>query len=632
MVRRFFIAVLFVFLMSTSARASAVEGIDAILVIDTSGSMRTTDPERITLEAASLFMDMMETRSSRIGIVGFSGSVHTIMPLTPISDPQIRNNIRKAVSGFVYHGWTDIGLGLRTAAEMLLADRIETNSPAIIFFTDGRVELPDNWATNRSVELSYEDAWWAVDAVEDFTAIYTIGLDYDGTVNKTFLQEIATRTNAKHYIANDAALLPQIFNEIFASHIRSSITEVASFVADGNTYAEVFIPIPSAFVAEANIIMLSSRPIASARLFDPSGREIPLGDENFTLTSANRYTMIKILEPMVGDWLLNVRGLPEDRITVNLIYNYNVDVSMSVTQPDATDGAIFFDPSLSVSVKAGFISPLPASQIQTLFNESFAEMSVFDMENNFVESFPMARTGSSFSLDFLLDPPRDVRINISVTHPGFEQTTAYFSIIFDPELLPEPIEIPPEEISEQPPEEIPTETSAPTPQIPPAPQDIKTGNAKIFILIFIAFALVIAAIFLRAASIRRTRNRVYSGHLEMRALLADGNYTSLESPDISTFAGQMSLMEFLSTSLGTEKANKLIQSGIPIWDISLSPGTRGAQPIINVRRKKGGCHVADGSGNAIFKKKFVWEDNQQLIFSIPGESPKLEVTYRANDD
>ncbi|MCL1843678.1 MAG: VWA domain-containing protein [Defluviitaleaceae bacterium] len=617
--------------------ASSADGIDAILVIDTSGSMNTADPERITLEAASLFMDMMETRSSRLGIVGFSGTLHSVMPLTPINEISVRDDVRRTISQFVYRGWTDIGLALRTAAEMLLDDPDPANSPMIILFTDGRIELPENWADNRNVEVSYEDAWWAVDAVEDFAAIYTIGLNHDGTLNFEFLQEIADRTNARSYIADDAAVLPQIFNEIFANHIRSSITEVATIEADGETYAEVPIPIPSAFVSEANIIMLSTQPIASVRLFDPSGREVPFDDENYTLTYANRYSMIKVLAPMVGDWLLHVRGLHEDRITVNLIYNYNVNVSWSVTQPGA-ENAHFFDPTLPIEVRAGFISPLPASQIQTLFNESHAELPVYDMEQNLLETFVMENMGTSFALDFLLDPawqdiPGDIRINVSVTHPGFEQTTMMLPINFDPEKLAVlavpavPPESPPEPVQEAPEPEPVQEAPEPTPI-----EDVETMNVTVFIFIGTALALAIAALILHRVAARRIRQRVYTGHLEVRALLSDGNYTSLEAPDLNTFAGQMSLMEFISNSLGGLKADKITQSGIPIWDIHLAPGMVGTQPVIYLTKKSATCHITDGDGNAMFKKKIIWEDGQQLIFSIPGESPKLEITYRAYED
>ncbi|MCL2199150.1 MAG: hypothetical protein FWB80_09530, partial [Defluviitaleaceae bacterium] len=179
----------------------------------------------------------------------------------------------------------------------------------------------------------------------------------------------------------------------------------------------------------------------------------------------------------------------------------------------------------------------------------------------------------------------------------------------------------------------PVETPEPVPTPTPAePRDVETGNSLIFILIGIALALILAALIIRAITLRKTKNRLFTGHMELRAMLGDGNYTSLEAPELDTFAGQMSMMEFLSTSLDGDKADKIVQAGIPIWDIHLSPGMQGSMPVVNLTKKGENCHITDGDGATIYKKKIVWEDGKQLIFSIPGESPKLEMTYRAFED
>ena len=602
------------------------DGIDAIIVIDTSGSMREADPERIALEAASLFMDMMETRNSRIGIVGFSGSLHSVMPLTSIGDPSIRDEIRNTISNFVYHGWTDIGLALRTAAEMIIDDPVTTNSPMILLFTDGRVDLGIG---ERTVDMSYADAWWAVDAVGDNVPIYTIGLNFDGDLNFEFLREVAERTNARNYIAEEAGVLPQIFNAIFASHIRSSITEVATVVATGDEHAEVLIPIPSAFVSEANIIMLSSQPIVDARLFDPSGREIVFDEDTYTLTYANRYSMIKVLAPMVGDWLLSVKGLPEDRITINLIYNYNVDVSFSISQPDM-DGS-HFDPNYPITVQAGFISPLPGAQIQALFTEADAVLSAYDMDMNRLASVEMNNTGTAFITDFKPHFPQDIRLSISVTHPGFEQTTSFVTINYDPQML----EALTADVAEIPPPPTPTPEPTPTPPTQPTPSPEITNepegtNSTVFVLLGIAVALLIAAILLRMYALNQQRQKVFIGHLELRALLDDGKYTALEAPDLSTFAGRISMMEFLNNSLGA-KADKITQSGVPIYDIYIQPTTINSRPAIQLT-SAGTCSITDGDGKIMFQKKIIWESNQQLIFSSLGAAAKLEATYRIHED
>lgn len=633
-----FVLVLTATLTATLSRVYATpvgfdpsEGIDVILVIDTSGSMRTADPERITLEAAALFMDMMETRNSRIGVVSFSGALHSVMPLTHIGDPGVRDDIRNTISGFVYHGWTDVGLGLRTAAEMLLNDP-SPNSPMILLFTDGRIDMPANW-NNRGIDVSYQDAWWAVENVGSFTPIYTIGLNYDGTINTEFLQEIASRTSANSYIINDAAMLPQIFNEIFASHIRSSITEVASIVTDGVEYTDIIIPIPSPFVAEANIIMLSTQPIDSIRLFSPDGNEVYFDDHTYILTTANRYSMAKIIFPMVGDWLLSVRGLPEDYITVNLIYNYDVDVSFSITQENMR-GA-FFDPNSPILIQASFITPLSIAQIQTLFTESTAELHVYDLDFNLLEILPMPHSGAAFAINFMPYTPQDVRIRIYVQHPNFTQTTALVTIHYEPS--PEPETIPTPEPETEPHTEAEQETTLAAitaleetqPPIIEAPEEADEGSNRLIILAFFGIAvslITIAVLLLHSYS----KPKLFKGHLEIRALLHDGKYTSLEVPDLSTFAKRISLKEFIDVSLGN-KAARIFETKIPIGEIYIQPGVQNGRPVL-ILTTNGACHITDADGHAILQRKFVWEKDLELIFSIVDSPVCIEITYRINNN
>jgi len=622
---------------ATSITVDPSEGIDVVLVIDTSGSMRYADPERIALEAASLFMGMMETRHSRIGIVGFSGDAHSVMDLTPIHDPGVRDEIRHTVANFVYHGWTDIGLALRTAAEMLMANPAEENSPMILLFTDGRIALPD-WF-GRSMETSYEDAWWAVDNVGDTVPIYTIGLNYDGTVNIGFLEEIANRTYGESFIIEDAALLPELFHQIFANHIRSSINHIATIFPTDETYVDVIIPIQSHFVAEANIIMLSSRPISSVRLFDSIGREVAFDSERYTISTANRYSMIKILEPEMGDWLLRVRGLPEDRITVNLIYNYVIDIGFFVTQP-VVSGA-YFNPTEPVVVQAGFITNLSFAQIQHLFLESEANVHIYDLDMNLLEILPLEFNGTAFVAELMPQPPQDVRININVTHPSFSQTTATITINYDPDILselrmqqetPEPITEPEPDYAPEPlPEIIPEPPPAEEPTPPQQEENEDTTNLMLFILIGIALFLILFAIVFITFT-KQVKRKVFSGYLEIRSFLKTGKYTALEAPDLSTFAGRISLMEFLQVSLGS-KAKNILKAKVPIGGIYIEPTEVNGRPAIKLTTD-GACQVINSDQDIIAGRKFIWEKDSRLEFSHSGDdsSEKIEITYRLNLD
>ena len=629
------------------------EGIDVVLVIDTSGSMRDTDPERIALEAATLFMDMMETRNSRIGIVGFSSDVHAVMPLTPIYDPHMRENIRHTVSQFEYQGWTDLGLAMRTAVEMVMDDPIQSNSPMILLFTDGRIELPA-WF-QRNVDVSYQDALWAIENSINLVPIHTIGLNYDNTVNIDFLSQVSSRTMGESFVIEDAALLPELFHQIFANHIRSSIYEVATIFADGDTVSDVIIPISSHFVQEANIIMLSSRPITTVRLFDSLGREVAFDNVRYTLTAANRYSMIKILEPEMGDWLLRVRGLPEDRITVNLIYNYVIDIAFSILQPGLT-GA-YFDPTEPVNIQAHFVSELSEAQVLGLFEESLAEIYVMDLGGNTLKTIPMEYNGAVFAGQIGAFLGQNVQINIQVTHPSFNLVSTNVTIQYDMEILENLAqaaaagELPPDTPTE--PTLAPTEAyltpdpstepslaeEDPTPlematadqamQTTAPTADSESASGVLLAILLVLLALVLAAIAGVLFVKKNTARKTFTGHLEVRALLKSGVYTALEAPDLSTFAGRLSLVEFLKVTLGA-KAAKILQVNVPLKGTYIEPGIINNQPGV-ILTTDGACRITDIERNAIHQRKISWEKNQRLTFSTQeGQEgiEKIEITYR----
>jgi len=586
-----------------------VAGIDAILVIDTSGSMRNADPERITLEATMLFMDMMDTSNSRLGIVGFSGVIHTVIPLMSIEEPEDREYIRSRVSDFVYHGWTDIGLAMRTAAEMLLDDPVEANSPMILLFTDGKIELPAHWE-ERFVEDSYYDAQWAVDNVGNFAPIYTIGLNYDGTVNTEFLADIARQTNATSYIIEEAALLPRLFNQIFASHIRSSVIEITEFVATGTAYTGVIIPISSIFAAEANVVLHSNHPIDGIRLHNPMGREIVFDNEVYTLSTANIYSMIKILEPMPGDWLLSVRGISDDHITVNLIYNYNIGVAAHINQYGSN--GVYFNPAEPLTVQAHIVSAQPQPQIQILLREATATVNVFDMDLNLVEELPMRNTGTGFAVDFIPSALQNLRLSVVIEHPHLRYRTATAGVVFHPRILTELAAT--LEPASHPTEEIVAEPEHVSERLIP-------GTIIFIILGVVAFAIIMFLFIYRIQGKRK-----FTGYFEIRALLPNGKYTALEIPNLRKFAGKVSLEHFMDASLGT-KAARIFETNIPLKGTHIAPITIADSQMIQLTTD-GTVYITDKERNAVTQRKFIWEKDLQLIFSLIGGTSRIEMTYR----
>lgn len=619
--------------------AAAKEGIDAILLIDTSGSMRYSDGERTALEAAQLFIDMMETRNSRIGVVAFTDELQAVMPLTPINSPSGKEAIKNAVAGFEYVGYTDIGMSLKEAVSMLTADMNDANSPMIVLLTDGVIEIKPGQSA-RTVEMSYSDVLNALDTLSDQAPVYTIGLNHNDSVDIDLLRMISGQTLARNYIAEEAADLPLIFNEIFADHIRSSLTEVAAFTTDGEQYTDVTIPINSAFVAEANIIMLSSKPISDIKISNPSGDAVSFDGDKYTLSHANRYSMIKIVSPAEGDWVLSVKGLPNDHVTVNLIYNYNMDIAISAVQ-DGLSGPLY-NPALPIHITASFISANPDTSFSDLYNETTAELRVYDENMALIESIAMRNTGASFAAEYHPDTVKDVRLAVSATHSNFEKISPFVIVAYEmpaasePEPESEPTVTPSPE-----PEPAVTPTPEPTPALEREPTVEQTAEPSVSItppekstptavyITLVAAALVVSALTLLVIR-GRAKTRVFVGYMEVRAMMENGLYTSLDTPDLSTFAGQITLLEFFNASL-SNKGLQILKVPVEIGDITMKPGWQNGQSVI-IMKGRNRCVISDDDNNRLTQNKIIWRDNQRLTLSGDGSETKLEITYRAGGE
>ena len=72
-------------------------GLDVSLVIDTSGSMGSSDPDELRVAGATAFVDAMRTQD-RAGVVGFSSTVTSQLDLTPLDSAANRQAVRSAVA------------------------------------------------------------------------------------------------------------------------------------------------------------------------------------------------------------------------------------------------------------------------------------------------------------------------------------------------------------------------------------------------------------------------------------------------------------------------------------------------------------------------------------------------------
>ncbi len=197
------------------------EGIDIVLALDISTSMKAEDLKPNRFEAArNVAIDFIDKRiSDRIGLVVFARKSFTVVP--PTLDYRLLKQLLNDVQMGIIEDGTAIGMGIATAVNRLKES--EAESKVIILLTDGQ---------NNSGEI---DPVTAADlAVTYGIKIYTIGAGTRGTapypvqdpifgkryqnvkvdIDEGMLTQIASMSNGSYFRATDTDSLKEIYNRI----------------------------------------------------------------------------------------------------------------------------------------------------------------------------------------------------------------------------------------------------------------------------------------------------------------------------------------------------------------------------------------------------------------------------------
>jgi Mg-chelatase subunit ChlD len=337
--RTAFLSMFAILLCAMAAAAPALDAapltgakhIDAVLVIDTSQSMRTSDKNRLAIAGAKIFVDMLEANGSNVAVIGFNGNVVLDIPMTGIGSAESRQAVKTKLDALRFVGYTDMGRALK-AAEAYLDGSIGVAdaSPVIIMFTDGYIDVNER---GRTESQSKQEVYEVAGSAEGKYPIYTIGLNGGSEVDEALLKDIAASTGAKNYMTTDPDELRDIFNDIFADIIGSERIVVGKVVTDGENYNLIDINIPNSYVAEANVLMQSGEQLIDVSLKNPDDSMVELTEENGVYFSKeDKYSIIKIASPARGNWLLGIKGIKDDEVTISLLYNYELSLSARILQ------------------------------------------------------------------------------------------------------------------------------------------------------------------------------------------------------------------------------------------------------------------------------------------------------------
>lgn len=384
--------------------------IDAVLVVDVSNSMNTSDTNKVGNEAMKMFIDMLSTQGDKVGIVAFTDKVQREKALLEIQSSEDKQDLKDFIDGLDRGPYTDIAIGVREAIKVLQKGADPGHEPMIVLLADGNNDF--NKSLGRTQSESDQELSEAIDEAKAAgIPIYTIGLNADGKLNKAPLTDLANQTGAKSFSTSSADDLPQILSEIFASHLKLKIVPIQSMTGNGS-FQEVTVNVPNANVLEANISIMSSKPV-EAELINPSGDKVTIPSDDVILSKSKSYSLIKLLNPAEGDWKLRVKGAAKDKIDINLVFNYDLKLEMD---PIATTSYKRGD---DVEIGAYLTSNGQKLQNDELYKNMNAVLIVKDIDSGKVEEVKLNNTGDRFEGTFSFSEAHDYELKIRAEEKSF---------------------------------------------------------------------------------------------------------------------------------------------------------------------------------------------------------------------
>ena len=358
------------------------------IVLDASGSMRNTDPNGYRYEAIGQFTGLLAQSGNVLGGVVFHDGVEAELAPTLITNQAGKDAVTDMLESVPSNdGWTNTGAGLSRAVEMLKANGDPNLPSVVVFLSDGNTDMGEEEATQASLDLK-ADAIQA--AREADIAIYSVCLNANNSADVTEMQQIADATGGVFEEVAKAEDLQDVFNTFYNLIYGTSTIKLVDEVFPDSGYLETTFEIPGLGVEEVNIIIYGNTTKKS--LVRPDGTE-----SQTTVVEADTFSMLKLTDVVPGTWTLITEGVPGDSIKINMVYNTDLGVDVTVTP------GFDVEPTENVTITA----KLKGTEAEATASEQYigysAKLEILDGYGDPLETVDMNVVGDHFEVQRTFD-------------------------------------------------------------------------------------------------------------------------------------------------------------------------------------------------------------------------------------
>ena len=311
------IGLLLIFISCIPVRAQDDQSWDksVIFLLDTSGSMKTSDPERLALDSIA---QLIYSLPSNYGVGLATYSTEAALLQGEVENSR-RIEIMDLAQDVVYQGYSNAGAGLVCTVEALA--ETHAREKYIVMLSDGEILMNEDAETQESQQM-YQTAMER--AREQGIIIHVIGLgenmeDLDNNIFKA-----AAVTGGKSWHVSQAAGIQGAIDAVLAEMgVKQSTVAI---VDAGGGEEKIAVELPYLQADRIRVLLTGSAPIQNlnSAFQAESARQI----------NGERYSLLEIERPSDGHLEIGFEAAAGTQVRINAIPEYSVLPKVEIAYED----------------------------------------------------------------------------------------------------------------------------------------------------------------------------------------------------------------------------------------------------------------------------------------------------------
>jgi len=301
--------------------------VDALVLLDSSGSMQRTDPKRLRDQAAKLFVRFFGD-TDRVSVFQFDQEVKRVSTFAPVTVESVKE-LDGALPTITNSGrFTDLELPLEAAFATLQAEGRKEAKKIVILLSDGQMDPhPERGTAENLTAKLFGEVLPQYRAAQ--IPVYTVAMSPEA--DREYLNKIAAESGGMRFDAQDVHTLHKSFSDLFLSLKRPQTVELAKggFEIDSNVHEATF------YIARKDAAQEVS-------LFSPTGEKITMLEfpPGVRWYRGELFDVVTIRKPAAGAWRVEGIDAPEGFAT--LLTDLKLQVHLAKTSLNVGDSQNVF--------------------------------------------------------------------------------------------------------------------------------------------------------------------------------------------------------------------------------------------------------------------------------------------------